>query len=187
MADERWLDDEEMRVWRAFVTSSVRLFEQLDRELKAEHALSHNDYAILANLADAPGQRLRMTELADRVLESKSRLSHHVNRLEHDGLVRRETCPSDRRGLFAVLSPAGEARLRDAAPAHVRSVRRHFIDRLDRPQLRTLADALDAVAEPLSPAGGPAAEPAPEPSHKDHRRTGDPPAQRSEPRRSPVR
>lgn len=143
-----------MRAWRAFVMTNVRLFEQLDRELKAEHGLTHDDYGILVNLSEAPGQRLRMSELATRVLESKSRLSHHVGRLQAEGLVRRETCPNDLRGLFAVLTPAGRRLLRRAAPAHVRSVREHFIDNLDRDQLTALADALGQVAEHLERANG---------------------------------
>jgi DNA-binding MarR family transcriptional regulator len=92
---------------------------------------------------------MRMTELAGRVLESKSRLSHHVGRLEAEGLVRRESCPNDRRGMFAVLTPAGRRRLQRAAPDHVASVRRHFVDRLDRAQLVAVADALEAVGGPL--------------------------------------
>ena len=153
MAKTRWLDDEEMRAWRAFVVASVRVFEQLDRELKSEDGFSHDDYAILVNLSEAPGQRLRMTELADRVLESKSRLSHHVGRLEADGLVERQSCPSDRRGMEAVLTAAGQRRLDHVAPHHLRSVRHHFIDRLDRDQLGSLSDALEAVIDPLGGAG----------------------------------
>jgi DNA-binding MarR family transcriptional regulator len=155
MAEPRWLDDDEMRAWRAFVEASVRLFERLDRELKADHGLNHDDYAILVNLSEAPGQRMRMTELASRVLESKSRLSHHVGRLEAEGLVQRESCPNDLRGLFAVLTPAGQRMMRKAAPDHVRSVRHHFIDHLDRSQLRVLADALGGVAERLEHDGLP--------------------------------
>lgn len=158
MTKPRWLDEDEMRAWRAFVTTSVRLFEQLDRDLKADHDLTHDDYGILVSLSEAPGHRLRMTELASRVLESKSRLSHHVGRLQADGLVCRESCPNDLRGLFAVLTPAGQEVLERAAPDHVRSVRAHFIDQLDRTQLRSLADALEQVAEHLEPGdGGPSA------------------------------
>lgn len=154
MADPRWLDKDEMRAWRAFVMTNVRLFERLDREMKAEHGLTHDDYGILVNLSEAPDQRMRMTELADRVLESKSRLSHHVGRLQAEGLVQRETCPNDLRGLFAVLTPAGRRALRKAAPDHVRSVRAHFIDLLDPSQLRTIADALSTVADHLEQVGG---------------------------------
>lgn len=149
MSDTRWLDDEEMRAWRAFVITNVRLFEQLDRELKAEHGLTHEDYSVLVSLSEAPDQRLRMTELAERVMESKSRLSHHIGRLQAEGLVLRESCPHDLRGLFAVLTPAGRRRLKQAAPDHVGSVRKHFIDQLDPPQLRALADSLEAVAQHL--------------------------------------
>lgn len=162
MPDPRWLDDDEMRAWRAFVATMVRLPFQLDRELQAQHGLAHDDYAILVNLSEAPASRLRMTELAERVLESKSRLSHHISRLESEGLVQRESCPADRRGTFAVLTESGRARLEQAAPDHVGSVRHHFIDRLDRSQLLALADALEAVAGPLdtssrsAPKGSPA-------------------------------
>ncbi len=149
MSDTRWLDDEELRAWRAFVITNVRLFEQLDRELKAEHGLTHEDYSVLVSLSEAPDQRLRMTELAERVMESKSRLSHHIGRLQTEGLVLRESCPHDLRGLFAVLTPAGRRRLKQAAPDHVGSVRKHFIDQLDPPQLRALADSLEAVAQHL--------------------------------------
>lgn len=155
MTEPRWLDDDEMAAWRSFVHASVRLFERLDREMKADHGLTHDDYAILVNLSEAPALRMRMTELASRVLESKSRLSHHVGRLEAEGLVRRETCPNDLRGLFAVLTPAGQRMLRRAAPDHVRSVRSHFIDHLDRSQLRLLAEALGGVADHLEDDGGP--------------------------------
>jgi DNA-binding MarR family transcriptional regulator len=155
MTEPRWLDDDEMRAWRAFVITHVRLFEALDRELKADHGLTHDDYGILVNLSEAPGRRMRMTELATRVLESKSRLSHHVGRLEAEGLVRRESCPNDLRGLNAVLTPAGLRLLRRAAPDHVRAVRQHFIDHLDRSQLRLLADALGAVADHLEHDGEP--------------------------------
>ena len=154
MTEPRWLDEEEMRAWRAFVTTSVRLFEQLDREMKAEHGLTHDDYAILVNLSESAGQQMRMTELASRVLESKSRLSHHVGRLESEGLVRRESCPNDLRGLFAVLTPAGRRLLRQAAPGHARSVRDHFIDHLDRSQLGSLADALEGVSDHLERTNG---------------------------------
>lgn len=149
MTEPRWLDEEEMRAWRAFIKTTVRLFERLDREMKADHGLTHDDYAILVNLSEAPGQRMRMTELATQVLESKSRLSHHVGRLEAAGLVQRESCPNDLRGLFAVLTPAGRRLMRRAAPDHVRTVREHFIDHLDRSQLRALADALEPVAAHL--------------------------------------
>lgn len=152
MPDARWLDDDEMRAWRALVVTTVRLPYQLDSDLAAQHGLGHDDYAILVNLSEAPASQLRMTELAERVLESKSRLSHHIGRLEAEGLVRRESCPVDRRGMFAVLTAKGRKRLEQAAPDHVASVRRHFIDRLDRHQLIALADALEAVAGPLAAA-----------------------------------
>ena len=136
MTEPRWLDDDEMRAWRAFVTTTVRLFEQLDRELKAEHGLTHDDYAILVNLSEAPGQRMRMTELADRVLESKSRLSHHVGRLEADGLVERARSSAavgrePPTGSPGWCSRRGRSRLRSSA--HGRAARRPHAGHDERP------------------------------------------------------
>ncbi|MCU1454395.1 MAG: transcriptional regulator, MarR family [Acidimicrobiales bacterium] len=145
----RWLDADEQRAWRAFVETTRWLFDLLDRELKAAHDLSHDDYALLVGLSEAPDGRLRMSDLADVALESRSRLSHHVGRLEARGLVRRESCEADRRGLFAVLTPEGRALLEAAAPIHVQGVRAHFIDRLDPGQLATLTDAFVTVARHL--------------------------------------
>src|SRR5688500_10101822 len=103
----RWLDDTEMRTWLALIGAHGRLFGQLDDELQATHGISHADYGILAQLSDAPGGALRMTDLARSRLLSKSGLTHHVNKLEQAGLVRRRTCPTDRRGAEATLTPKG--------------------------------------------------------------------------------
>ncbi len=145
----RWLDEEEMRAWRSLVAVSSRLFEQLDAELRHEHDLSLADYEILSNLSEAPDRRLRMSQLADRALVSRSRLTHHVTRMEAEGLVTREACPTDRRGAYAVLTPAGMARVEEAAPTHVAGVRRLFVDRLPGAEVPAVAAALSEVAEPL--------------------------------------
>lgn len=148
---EQWLDDDEMQAWRSLVVVSSRLFEQLDAELRHEHDLSLADYEILSNLSEAPCTRLRMSQLADRAMVSRSRLTHHVTRMEAEGLVAREACPTDRRGAFAVLTAAGRARVEEAAPTHVAGVRRLFVDRLPDPVVRTVADALTEVAGALAP------------------------------------
>jgi len=152
----RWLDDEEMRAWRGLVMVASRLFDQLDAELRAAHDLSLADYEILANLSEAPSRRLRMSQLAEGALVSRSRLTHHVNRMEAEGLVRREACPTDRRGAFAVLTDEGRARVEAAAPAHVAGVRRLFVDVLPAPLLPAVSKGLAAVAGALAPACRPA-------------------------------
>lgn len=156
MAATRWLDDTEMRAWLALLQVHGVLFDQLDRELQRDHDLSAAEYEVLVNLERAEGHRLRMSDLADQALVTRSRLTHTVDRLEREGLVRREACPTDRRGSFAVLSRAGYKRLAQASPTHLEGVRARLFDRLDATQVSALACALEAVAaglrEPSSPA-----------------------------------
>ena len=140
-----WLNDDEQRTWRSFLGATRLLFEELDRELQRDAGITHADYEILVRLSEAPGRSLRMGELAERTGSSRSRLSHAVAGLEGDGWVRRERCPTDGRGAVAVLTEKGAAALRDAAPGHVRGVRRHVFDQLGTAQqrsLRTISDAL---------------------------------------------
>lgn len=151
MEEARWLDEREMRAWRELLRSHAELLSLLDRELEAEHGLSLAEYEVLSFLSEAPDQRMRMSELARRVLISPSALTRRLDRLEHQGLVRRERCPHDARGSYAVLSPKGRRRLVAAAPTHVRGVRRYFVDRLSPAQLQSVATALKAV-----PGAGPA-------------------------------
>ena len=149
-SEPRWLDDHEMRAWRTLLRAQGLLTDRLDGELVAEAGLPVADYEVLAFLSEAPGHRLRMSELAGAVLVTRSGLTRRVDRLAAEGLVARERCPEDRRGAFAVLTPAGERRLAEVAPVHLRGVREHFVDRLTRKQLTALADALGAVADALS-------------------------------------
>ena len=153
-----WLDDTEMRAWWAWVRTAALLQQRLEDELTAGHDLSLADYEVLITLMDAPGG-LRMHELADRVLMSRSRLTHQVDRLVSRGLVRRERCPTDRRGAFAVLTEAGRDRVHEAAPTHVRGVRAHLIDRLSGPEMAVLTPAFERV---LAGLGDDPARPAPE-------------------------
>jgi DNA-binding MarR family transcriptional regulator len=155
----RWLTDAEQRTWRAFLEASQRLNEQLDRELVQRAGMPLAYYQILAMLSEAPDRTLRMRELAERTWSSRSRLSHAVDRLEENGWVHRASCPTDKRGSFAVLTDAGFEVLVAAAPAHVDSVRRHLFEQLSPAQVRALGEAgqliarhLAAVAEACGPA-----------------------------------
>jgi DNA-binding MarR family transcriptional regulator len=136
-ATSGWLTPDEQDAWRAHLATSKLLFRQLDRDLHP-FGLSINDYEILVVLSEAPEHRLRMTDLADATAQSRSRLSHQITRMEAAGLVRRDSCPGDKRGLFAVLTETGMATIERVAPYHVESVRRHFINLLTPEQLEAL-------------------------------------------------
>jgi len=144
----RWLTDEEQRAWRAYIQLAQLLMRQLDRDLHP-FGLSMHDYEILVELSEATRNRLRMTELADRTAQSRSRLSHQVSRMESRGLVVREGCEGDKRGTFAVLTELGSATIGRVAPHHVASVRRHFIDGLAADGLGALTDACEPVLDRL--------------------------------------
>ena len=118
----RWLTDAEQCAWRTHLDVSRLLTHQLEKDLQP-FGLTMNDYEILVNLSESEDQRLRMSDLAAATLQSKSRLSHQITRMENAGLVRREHCESDRRGLFAVLTDLGGETMRKVAPHHVESVR----------------------------------------------------------------
>ena len=150
MADAPWLDELEQQAWQALLRAHSFLMARLDAELEASQGMPLADYAVLVNLSDAEGGRMRMSELADRLLLSPSGLTRRLDGLVAGGFVERIRCGSDRRGAYAVLTPAGHKRLQRAAPDHVEQVRRHFISHLSRKQLTALADALEKVA-----AGGP--------------------------------
>jgi DNA-binding MarR family transcriptional regulator len=144
----RWLSLEEQQTWRATVHLSQLLLRQLDRDLNA-HGLNGHDYEILVELTEAPGQRMRMTELADATSQSRSRLSHQISRMEKRGLVRRDDCEGDKRGTFAVLTKAGFETIERVAPHHVEQVRRHFIDRLTTDQLEEVRSAFQPIVDYL--------------------------------------
>ncbi len=146
-ATPRWLDAEQQRAWRALIEGSHRLFDRLDRELKTESGLDLDQYEVLVRLSEAPDGRLRMSELADQICMSRSRLTHRIDKMVDDGLVERQQCPDDRRGTHACLTAEGRRRLEAAAPGHVEGVRRYLIDALDRYQVAMLADAMSRVAD----------------------------------------
>ncbi|MFE0687492.1 MarR family transcriptional regulator [Streptomyces sp. JH002] len=144
----RWLTEGEQRVWRAHLDVSKLLMYQLERDLQP-FGLTMNDYEILVNLSESEERRMRMSDLAAATLQSKSRLSHQITRMEKAQLVRREHCDSDKRGLFAVLTDQGWNTMRTVAPHHVESVRRHFVDLLPQGSLDELYEALAPVARHL--------------------------------------
>ena len=136
----RWLDADEQRAWRAYMYSWMLLEDRLDRELTREAGISHAYYEILVQLSETEGRALRMSELAERCLSSRSRLSHAVSRLEERGWVRRQVCAEDGRGQLAVLTDEGFAALAAAAPIHVESVRAHLFDQLSPAQVAAMRD-----------------------------------------------
>jgi DNA-binding MarR family transcriptional regulator len=144
----RWLSEDEQQAWRATVYLSQMLMRQLDRDLTG-YGLNGHDYEILVVLSEAPEHRMRMTDLADATSQSRSRLSHQVTRMEKRGLVRRDDCEGDKRGTFAVLTSAGMAAIKRAAPSHVENVRRHFVDRLTPRQLEEIRVAFQPIVEYL--------------------------------------
>ena len=149
-AATRWLDADEQRAWRAYMYSWMLLDDRLDRELTREAGISHAYYEILVQLSETEGRALRMSELADRCLSSRSRLSHAVSRLEERGWVRRQVCPDDGRGQLAVLTDEGFAALVDAAPVHVESVRRNLFDQLSPEQVAAMRDIGETLLRHLS-------------------------------------
>jgi len=151
--EPRWLDDAEMRAWLAYRRMHLLLNAEINRDLARQAGLSEPDYDVLSNLT-ASGDRRRLSELAAHMQWSKSRLSHHITRMEQRGLVRREEVDDDARGSFVVLTPHGRRTIEQAAPGHVASVRRHLIDRLTAEQIRVLGDIGETVLGPLEAGGG---------------------------------
>ncbi len=144
----RWLTDDEQCAWRTHLDVSRLLMHQLEKDLQP-FGLTNNDYEILVNLSESAEQRMRMSDLAAATLQSKSRLSHQITRMENAGLVRRVNCESDRRGLYAVLTDQGMETMQKVAPHHVASVRKHFIDMLTPEALADLRESLSPVADHL--------------------------------------
>ena len=142
VAATRWLSADEQRAWRAYIQSSKVLFDALDRQLQRDADMPHAYYEILVALSEADDRSMRMSELAERTLSSRSRLSHAVARLEERGWVVRDECPTDRRGQIARLTDLGFRTLAEAAPGHVEAVRDYLIDVLTPEQL----EQLDAIS-----------------------------------------
>lgn len=141
----KWLSADEQRAWRSFLEATKVLMDALDRQLQRDAGMPHAYYEILVRLSETEGRSLRMSELAEITLSSRSRLSHAVARLEERGWVVREDCLTDRRGQLARLTDEGFAVLAAAAPGHVAAVRRLMMDVLTRKQLTEVAEIGDAI------------------------------------------
>jgi len=140
------LDELQLAAWRAVITANAVLVDLLGDELVARSGMALTTYDVLVQLSEAPSGRLRMSELADLVVLSRSGLTRLVDRMVRDGLVRRDECEDDRRGSYAVVTAAGRAALRKAWPVHVDGVARHFAALLDDPELAAIAAGLTRVA-----------------------------------------
>ena len=140
-------NDPRMAAWRAFLRAHARVIRTLERELEDEERLALTDYDVLVQLARADDRRLRMSELADGLLLSRSGATRLVDRLVAEGLVERVMCDTDRRGQWASLTDAGLERLRRATPTHLRGVAEHFLDRLSADELASMQAALTRISD----------------------------------------
>ncbi|MEP6816120.1 MAG: MarR family winged helix-turn-helix transcriptional regulator [Marmoricola sp.] len=148
-SDKPWLSDEQQNVWRSWVALTAQLPAYLHRELQADAGLSLPDFDVLVQLTDAFENRVRVLDLARELAWERSRVSHHVSRMEVRGLVRREECPDDGRGAFVVLTDQGRAAIERAAPNHVRAVRGVVFDGLDEAETAALGQALEVMLSAL--------------------------------------
>jgi DNA-binding MarR family transcriptional regulator len=144
----------ELAAWRGFLRTHATLVRELDIELEAAHGLPLSSYDVLVQLESAPDQKMRMRDLADAVLLSRSGLTRLVDRLVRDGLIRRSTCSADARGAFAVLTPKGKRTLEIARPTHLDGVRRRFLAHFDEEALARLTDAWERVTRDVDRADG---------------------------------
>jgi DNA-binding MarR family transcriptional regulator len=143
-SEPRWLNPREMKAWRSYITTVRRMFEALESDL-SPHNLSNSDYEVLVHLSEAESKRLRMSDLAEIAMLSKSRLSHRMKVMEREGWVKREACKEDRRGSWAVMTDKGWKTLVKAAPDHTESIRNRFIDHLTVKDQEDLARIFDRV------------------------------------------
>jgi DNA-binding MarR family transcriptional regulator len=150
-----WLSEAQATTWRTYIETSIRLQTRIEQELETASGLSLIDYHVLLRLNEAPGQRLRMGQLADQLVFSPSRLTYQVGSMEKRGLVARERDPHDGRGTRAVLTTAGLRALREAAPHHLRTIRDLWLDDLSPSELECLAEVFGRLERRLtSPAVG---------------------------------
>jgi DNA-binding MarR family transcriptional regulator len=148
---QQWLDEQQQRTWRAWLTMAELLPRTLDAQLQRDAGISHAAYVVLAMLSEAPGRCRRMSDLARRANQSQSRLSHTIARLEDRGWVRRERAADDGRGNLAVLTDAGWEIVQKVAPGHVDAVREAVFGGLTDEQTRLLGEVLEAVVDRLDP------------------------------------
>lgn len=147
-------DDPRLAPWRAFIEAHARVSRRLDEELRVEHDLSLAEYEALMSIAQSPGRRIRMRQLSDRVILSKSGVTRLIDRLVADGLVERSACLADARGAEAVLTDEGLDRLRSASRTHLRGITEHFLDPLERSDVVGLEGAMRAISVSAGPGHG---------------------------------
>lgn len=141
----RWLEPEQQQAWRAYVRMQGELNAHLSRQMSVDSDISMADFAVLVQLTDTPDERVRVLELARSLHWEKSRISHHVARMEKRGLVRRENCRSDGRGSFVVLTDLGRSAIEAAAPSHAETVRKLVFDLLDDSEVAALREISEKV------------------------------------------
>lgn len=146
----RWLEPAQQQAWRAYMDGHQRLLAELNRQLQRDSDLSLAEYRILVLLSEAPDHSLRMSDLADGVMSSRSRLTHQIRRMELQHMVRRTSCEEDGRGVRAHLTDEGMRRLREAAPAHVAEVRRDFVDLLTPAELTIVGEVFERIDKELA-------------------------------------
>ena len=149
MVKSRWLDRRQQHVWQGYIHVNQELFALLEQELALESGLSGADYQVLHPLSVAPGGLLRARDLGREIRWDRGRLSHHLSRMEKRGLIVREECAEDARGLMVRLTKAGRRAIEKAAPAHAETVRRYFFDQLSKDEIETMAAVFDRVLENL--------------------------------------
>jgi DNA-binding MarR family transcriptional regulator len=145
----RWLDATEQQAWRAYLDATRLLIQVLDRQLEDDAGISFTDYELLVLLSEAADQRMRMRDLANAALSTRSGMTRAVTRLERAGWVRRVECEEDRRGMYAELTASGLAKLAATAPGHVAAVRAHVFDKLTPPEWQQLGATCAHLAESL--------------------------------------
>src|SRR3954468_67346 len=148
-AEVAWLDRDQQRSWRAFLVATTLLMDRLERDLREQHRISLPEYEIMVRLSEAEDNRLRMAALADSISHSRSRVTHTVSRMEAAGLVVRDACVSDGRGVEAVLTAEGRRALEEAAPTHVSGVRRLLVDLVDDEDFEAVGRVFDTVTDAL--------------------------------------
>src|SRR5438128_5876951 len=146
MAKPRWLNERQQHVWQGYLQVNRELFAFLD-QLARESGLSGADYQVLHPLSVAPGGLLRARDLGSEIGWDRSRLSHHLDRMERRGLIAREECAEDARGLMVRLTNAGRHAIEDAAPGHAEAVQRYFFDQLSKHEIQTIAEVFDRVLD----------------------------------------
>jgi DNA-binding MarR family transcriptional regulator len=153
MKSPHWLDPAEQRAWRGFIDTYTHLMAVLGKELAEESEMSVQDYAVLVALSEHPEGTMRAFELGRELAWEKSRLSHHISRMVDRQLVKRQDCPTDKRGAFIGITQKGRRAIEAAAPGHVAAVRRYFIDQLTPREIEALAKIADKVEGALAESG----------------------------------